>query len=295
MCFQVSFWIEKRRRNNIKVHLVLRTGHLYPVNWLRNLLILKAQTEYILSIDADFLPNKNLLSDILKEFAKIESTNSGQKTAVIVPAFEIFSNDVTFPATKRDVTLLEGQGHVDVFHRKWHPDGHRIWLYNTWKNARDSYSLRKESICSEPEPYIAVRRSQSPYFPETLLERGKNKVAYHFEMCIADFRFVVLADGFLVHKPHTEASKASARVDRCVTQAWSQYQTHLAHAHKKTALYRSNVPGFIYNILYILLCLVIELLWFVWLLAPFLAFITGRRCWFLMRSKLDYKVHVHKV
>ena len=259
------------------IHIVQRTGVLYPVNWLRNLIIRNASTEYIVVIDADFLPSANLMSSLLAKFKDLRTQNLDSNHAIIIPAFEQFSDIGDMTNSKDDVIKYEYTGDMDVFHRKWHPDGHRIWKYDVWKESKSSYILPKETLCSEPEPYIAVRTSQSPLFPEILLERGKNKVAYHFEMCISDFRFVVLHDAFLVHKPHAESFKAGLRVDRCVTDAWSVYRTHLARVHGKSDAYKPRVPGFVYNLLYVLLCVLVELLWLLLLTMPLLCLIIVRK------------------
>ena len=66
MYFQVSKWLSESGRKDIVVHLVERTHRLYPVNWLRNLVIQNASTEYILVVDADFIPSTNLIDELKK-------------------------------------------------------------------------------------------------------------------------------------------------------------------------------------------------------------------------------------
>ena len=270
-------WLQQTGRRNVMVHIVQRSGQLYPVNWLRNLVIRNASTEYILMNDADFIPSKNLMSSLQKHFSQLRSAGLDETHAVIVPAFEMLTYTANFPANKRDVIAQEGQGQLDVFHRKWHPAGHRIWQYDKWKMTNSSYKLPKERVCSEPEPYVAVKTSISPYFPEVLLERGKNKVAYHFELCIKDFQFVVLADGFLVHKMHAQSAQAGTRVDRCVVEAWAHYRTHLAREQGKSSLYKSSIPPFLFNVLYVLLCILLEVPWLLLLGSPLLMFIGSRK------------------
>ena len=258
-----------------------RTGALYPVNWLRNLVIRNATTEYIFTVDADFVPSQNLMSSLLTKLKQLHRKHLDKNHAVIVPAFEQFSNVAKLPEAKRDVIILvDVIGDMDVFHRRWHPDGHRIWKYDVWKESKNSYKLDKETVCSEPEPYIAVRKAVSPYFPEILLERGRNRVAYHFEMCVRDFQFVVLADAFLVHKAHAESTKARLRVDRCVMNAWNVYRDNLGLVYNKTHLYKTSaITGLIYDICYILLTILIEFLWLLLLETPLLCYVVIRKYW----------------
>lgn len=57
----------------------------YPVNALRNLATMCAETEYVLSLDVDFVPSVGLYPFILKHAKSLRNFN---KTAFVLPAFE---------------------------------------------------------------------------------------------------------------------------------------------------------------------------------------------------------------
>ena len=225
-------------------------------------------------------------------FHKLQTNKVDAKQALIVPAFETFDSDIShLPDSKKKLLELERQGHVDVFHRKWHPDGHRIWQFDKWKHSKHAFMLPKEDRCSEPEPYIAVRKADSPFFPETLLERGKNKVAYHFEMCVRDYRFTVIPNGFLIHKPHAESKKANLNVDWCVIDAWRVYRTHVAHVADKAHLYKHVLPAFVRNMGFILLCVLCECLWFLWIQMPLILYFIVRKIMVYRNAVLEHRLH----
>ena len=240
MYTKINDWLSQNKRKNIMVHLVVAEGELYPVNWLRNLVIKNSSTEYIFMVDGDFVPSINLQETLIKQFKDLVNRRIVD-TLLIVPAFEIIDSKVKrLPGTKKDLLKLLDKNSADVFHRKQYPDGHSLWKFDKWRNMKQRYFLYHMKKCSEKsEPYIAMKRAQSPFLPEILLERRKNKIAYFFELCNAGKRFAVIPNEFVVHKMHKPSSQGS-KVTMCVDDAWQVFKDHIAKVHKKTAQFKTT-------------------------------------------------------
>ena len=239
---KISNFLMNSKRQNVIIHLVVAEGQLYPVNWLRNLVIQNSTTEYIFMIDGDFVPSPNLEETMRNHFKHFQATDTDNTNAIIVPAFEITDPDVhTLPSNRDELLQLISEDKADVFHRSNYPDGHRIWKFDRWRYEANSYFLRKRKACTDKsEPYIAIKRTESPLLPETLLERRKNKIAYFFELCNADKRFAVLANEFVIHKLHPQ-SLSNDKVKLCVDDAWDVYRDFVIHKYGKYGFYQVSL------------------------------------------------------
>ena len=278
----ISNYLMTSMRRNVIAHLVVAEGELYPVNWLRNLVIRNTTSEYVFMIDGDFVPSIDLERQLKLKFQKL-SQEKNDNTLVVVPAFEIVDEAVNFiPRDKRALLELMESGQADVFHRAHYPDGHSLWKYDKWKSATKSYLLYHVTACSQKaEPYIALKRSQSPYLPEILLERGRNKVAYYFELCNAGKRFEVLSNEFLVHKLHSSTTAQLNKVSVCVFDAWEVFRTYIAKKYKKTHVYQTTFSEDVHTFRSIVGCLLGDFIFCLCILVPvitLLYLITYRSC-----------------
>ena len=237
----ISNYLMKSMRRNVIAHLVIAEGELYPVNWLRNLVIRNTTSDYVFMIDGDFVPSIDLERQLKLKFQKL-AQEKNDNTLVLVPAFEVLDDQVNFiPRDKKQLLELISNGQADVFHRSHYPDGHSLWKFDKWRSTEKSYLLYHVKACSEKaEPYIALKRSQSPYLPEILLERGRNKVAYYFELCNAGKRFEVLAHEFIIHKLHSSTLAQLNKVSICVFDAWEVFRAYISKKYKKTHIYQQS-------------------------------------------------------
>ena len=224
---QLCNWLNNLERPDVKIILVQKVGLLYPVNWLRNIAIQRAHSKYIFVSDGDFVPSVNLHGRLLSHLGDLER-NGETKTVLLVPAFEMLINDMEIPESRDDIIQQLNIGLVDGFHRGAFEIAHNSTNYKKWMKAKEPYMLPRETPCNDHfEPYLIMERARSPYFPETLLERRKNKIAYQYELCTNGFDYKVIDDGFLVHKHHPESMRALTKVEACVEVAWDVFKQYV--------------------------------------------------------------------
>ena len=235
-------------RQNIMLHLVLAEGELYPVNWLRNLVIQNSSSEYVFMIDSDFVPSAKLESELQRHFrrAKVPEASDSQYPVFIVPAFEILDPAVKrLPRDKEELMLLIESEQADVFHRRLFAPAHDVWQFESWRLLENNYDLANTGVCSpKAEPYMALLRRQSPLLPETLLERGKNKAAYYFELCTAGAEFTVLANEFLIHKYHPSTATNLLKVRDCVFASFDVFMDHTMRKYNRVTSELLMLPFF---------------------------------------------------
>ena len=223
------------QRRNMMLHLVLAEGTLYPVNWLRNLVIRNSSSEFVFMIDADFVPSAGLEAKMQLNLRLLHDPQFSDVVhgpapvrALIVPAFEILDASVAqLPSDKQSLLRMIDSQQADVFHRRTFSPAHDIWQFENWRELQSSFKLSLDSCSPYAEPYVALKRSSSPFLPETLLERGKNKAAYFFELCAADTEFTVLADEFLIHKYHPSTRNTMGKVRQCVFPSYTVFMDYL--------------------------------------------------------------------
>ena len=224
---QLSHWLMEKQRRDIKVVIVEKAGRLYPVNWLRNLGLVHAASKYVFVVDGDFVSSRNLHLKLSKYMQKVESLGRGT-VALLVPAFEMLQPRAFVPQTRADLLKAYSIGEVDGFHMSSFPLAHNLTDYEKWRKSDRAYFLPQTQQCDDHfEPYLVIHRAKSPWFPETLLERRKNKIAYRYELCTRGYQFIVVHDGFIVHKHHSRDMGAMSKTDKCADAAWDVFKMFL--------------------------------------------------------------------
>lgn len=183
---------------------------LYPFNILRNIALHAARTEYVLHLDADFIPNSDAYSSLLKQIVqfKQEGRYGDRKVAFVIPAFESVTNDSVeviqhLPQNKPSfVDLWLGQKQFRVFNGFWLP-------------TEGSTNSKLWAVTSEPyvvqwhadyEPYILAKRCELPDFDERFVGRGFDKISHFYKLESELFQLVVLPNDFVIHIPHPRVS-----------------------------------------------------------------------------------------
>ncbi|XP_065647225.1 xylosyl- and glucuronyltransferase LARGE2s isoform X2 [Hydra vulgaris] len=214
-----------RKRKNIGLHIVYKDGDLYPVNYLRNVALEHVQTTYVFLSDIDFLPMIGLYN-YLRGLANI--TNM-EKKAVVVPAFETYQYKLDYPLSKKQLIEYWGSQKVDTFRGEVWQQGHAATDFQRWKTSSTDYEVRWEV---DFEPYILVKKSSVPLYDMRFVGFGWNKVSHIMELHALRFKFVVAANGFIVHMPHAPSVditkyRSSSLYRRCLGLLKKEFQYEL--------------------------------------------------------------------
>jgi len=75
---------------NVDFHLVVNAERDvdYPINFLRNIVLNNARTDFVLVLDADFIPQVNAHDMLLNEIKTTPKLMYDSKSLLILPAFE---------------------------------------------------------------------------------------------------------------------------------------------------------------------------------------------------------------
>ncbi|KAH8861374.1 LARGE xylosyl- and glucuronyltransferase 2 [Schistosoma japonicum] len=188
-----------QNRTNIGYHVVYVDGKFYPINILRNIAVKYSVTEFIFHIDIDFLPQQNMTDYIENSVNEhlIKNTKS-QSICLVVPAFETFKTHLSLPETKEDLIKSWETGEILPFRHKVWSAGHMSTNYSHWKYSNNDYEVQWSA---DYEPYIIVPRYATK-FDETFIGFGWNKASYIMALDALGYKFIVLANVFLIHLPH---------------------------------------------------------------------------------------------
>ncbi|VDN90108.1 unnamed protein product [Brugia pahangi] len=186
-------------RTNVALHAVYKESTYYPINYLRNVALNSSNdASFVFLADVDFIPRPGGLYAMLCK--KLVMTNSTNKRAFVVPAFEYMSNRVpVIPLTKNELLIELDAQRMQIFRRNKWIQGHVATDYDRWRYADQEYSV---SWRTDYEPYIVVRRRGLPPYDQRFVGFGWNKVSHMMSLNAAGYEFIVLPDAFVVHQPH---------------------------------------------------------------------------------------------
>ncbi|KAI8983692.1 glycosyl-transferase for dystroglycan-domain-containing protein [Pilobolus umbonatus] len=211
----------------------LNQDHLaYPINHLRNIAIAESSAEYILVIDADFVPTTRLYDTI--RFRLIPyifyQSSSMPETAWVVPCFAIREayNDMPIPDTYEELRRLIGR---DIAYVTDPGAGHGPTLAVEIAMVRQlmlTDHLAYE-VCYESqwEPYYVLHRS-APLYDVRFRNQGGDKQSHTLQLNAEGYRFMVLRDVFMIHKDHAEMVWPSGgfEMSQKTVKGWSYFDEY---------------------------------------------------------------------
>ncbi|PSC73160.1 Glycosyltransferase LARGE2 [Micractinium conductrix] len=214
-----DFHERMEKRGRCKLDLVYVTEEvgtieqvgLYPVNALRNKALQLSQTEIVLLLDADFLPNR-ALSDMIHDQRMYDQLRrvTGYRQGIVLPAFETIDDGEEGKSTalkaikSRDVLHeLFKRGELRGFHMDHYNRGHRATDHSRWFETNISYRIPYEEGF---EPYVLVQRRFVPWYDERFKGYRKNKVVHLMHMFRLGLEFASTPHGYVVHSPHPVAN-----------------------------------------------------------------------------------------
>ncbi|KAG0049319.1 hypothetical protein BGZ83_005889 [Gryganskiella cystojenkinii] len=186
----------------IKPQYSLGTHSRYPINQLRNIGIVTAETDYIYVMDADFVPTTKLYNFALTTIIpRLEQ--SSYPTAYVVPCVAIKEDySGRYPDSIKELQPLMKSGVAYITDpRAGHgPTQTRLFMNPPLFGHSVAFEVCFES---QWEPYYIVRRDKPhPYYDERFKNQGGDKQSHALLMNALGFKFLVLRDHFMYHMDH---------------------------------------------------------------------------------------------
>uniref|UniRef100_A0A182NEN0 Beta-1,4-glucuronyltransferase 1 n=1 Tax=Anopheles dirus TaxID=7168 RepID=A0A182NEN0_9DIPT len=195
----------------------------YPVNVGRNVARSAATTHFVLASDIELYPSPDFIPMFLRMIAHPFYQYTLHTAGVyVLPVFEV-AEDVSIPVDKSHLLEALEQGQAIKFHEKICSNCHTVPGYAEWLLAlKYDYTMdihvtskRNGAYVSWEPIYVGTKRE--PEYDERLSWEGKaDKMTQGYIMCILDYDFHVLDNGFLVHRP---GIKTAAQANRPPQQA----------------------------------------------------------------------------
>ncbi|GAB1865524.1 Glycosyltransferase-like protein LARGE1 [Camponotus japonicus] len=228
--------IDLRTRKNIAYHVVYKDGELYPINYLRNTAISYVSTPFLFQLDVDFLPQFGLHENLMNNINRL-NINESDKIALIVPAFETERYRFIFPTNKGELLKFLKRGILYTFRYHVWTQGHAATNYSFWRNSMEPYEVSWEP---DFEPYIVVPKS-APRYDTRFVGFGWNKVSYVTHLTALNYKYIVLPDTFIIHRPHAPSLDIGKfRTDsvyrRCLKKLKDKFVEELMTKYGETAL-----------------------------------------------------------
>mmetsp|Transcript_20514 Transcript_20514/g.59509 ORF Transcript_20514/g.59509 Transcript_20514/m.59509 type:complete len:659 (-) Transcript_20514:44-2020(-) len=204
-------------------HLVIyeSMNALYPINIIRNVASDAAETDYIFTVDIDFMPS--LAShDTIQSYLTDPFWGGqvrGARAAMVVPAFEYTVSNRpeaelfgSLPLTK---TELVRSNDVKPFHLDLFFAGQKPTDYERWYKAEQPYEVQFEE---KYEPYVVLcarGHSLVPRYWDGFIGYRTNKASWIKELSRAGWRFYVMTGGaFVIHMYHDISSRPTMRLGK---------------------------------------------------------------------------------
>eukprot|EP01132_Coremiostelium_polycephalum_P008037 gene8037-9885_t len=191
-------------KKNVDIHLVYKStkDKSYPINSLRNIAIEYALTDFVYTVDIDFIVSPNAHANIVSWITIIDS----YKTFYVIPAFEMdgYSMDSheIFPKTKKELVELMKKDEVRQIHVNLAPEAHFATDYEQWKYSKKPFNSEYQNHW---EPYGVFRKSSHQYDPR-FAGYGWDKVSHTYQLNSLGYKFIVLPDAYMIHLSHPEGS-----------------------------------------------------------------------------------------
>ncbi|XP_043501473.1 beta-1,4-glucuronyltransferase 1-like isoform X2 [Polistes fuscatus] len=198
-----------------------KSGMTYPINVARNVARTSASTARVLVSDIELLPSERLASGFV---AMVHGRPPKLGVVFVLPVFEIDKNEQP-PSNKRELLSAAKAGLAVYFHsiiyiRFLCPHCQRFPGLTRWMVRTDPGKVKPLIITRREYPHhrwepVFIGMREDPLYTENMSWEGKqDKMAQMFEMCLLNYRLVVLDGAFLVHTPGIKRKPQSVSVAR---------------------------------------------------------------------------------
>uniref|UniRef100_A0A7S4PPK2 Glycosyltransferase family 18 catalytic domain-containing protein n=1 Tax=Guillardia theta TaxID=55529 RepID=A0A7S4PPK2_GUITH len=185
-------------RDRVDFHLVLadlHPGRLYPVNTLRNLAMDKCRTQWMVLVDADFVPNDDVYDLLLPRLEPWGKT--GGNEIYVLPAFQMQDKEKGIPRNKMELLSL-GPAVSQVHPEKGRDIAHKYTDYERWRVSSEIYEIQYRMPY---EPYY-VANKRIPRYESAFVGYGNDKTGQCYEVWRSRMKYKILPDCFVFHMDH---------------------------------------------------------------------------------------------
>lgn len=241
---QRRYAAEPLLRQLASLHLLIGSAEeKYPVNRLRNVALEhERHAEFVLMVDVDFICNPGMAGELNALVARLWDSGDEQRPlCAVVPAFELLPG-VAYPRSKEALRRLYYTLAAFQVHYFKGVHAHQPTDYPRWMDAVQGahYQIAYDYLY---EPYVVLRRQQSPRYDEDFIGYGNDKASHAYELQAAGFRFVVAPDSFIIHRDHGEPAW---RADQSSSESWDNWWLFVRRIRHKYPAFRQIVPTWLY-------------------------------------------------
>ena len=190
----------------VTVHLLYSVSSPYPVNSLRNLAILNADSDYVLLMDVDFRP-----SQPMKYFAHRISHSNDQvsrqknrgKEMYVVPALQSRSTSLPKLAYKKEELMeLMEDGTLTASNLCACYGCHAPTDLGRWKAEGARYPVKYQWFY---EPFLLAERASLELYDERFQGYANDKVSHTFANVLSGAVLYTLPDVAIIHMAHAHS------------------------------------------------------------------------------------------
>mmetsp|Transcript_22368 Transcript_22368/g.66296 ORF Transcript_22368/g.66296 Transcript_22368/m.66296 type:complete len:650 (-) Transcript_22368:65-2014(-) len=196
-------------------HVVIHEQYeFYPINIMRNVATDAVETDFIFTVDLDFMPSL-AAHNVIHSYTSHPLWGNqirNSRNAWIIPAFEYTVSDMSdsdlfgsLPLTKAE--LVRSKDAIP-FHINWFFKGHRPTDFDRWYKTDEPYEVRYEQGF---EPYVVLCTRGHNFLPrywEGFKGYKVNKRSWIEELNRAGWGFYVLpGEAFVIHMHHEFKSR----------------------------------------------------------------------------------------
>ncbi|GAM29109.1 hypothetical protein SAMD00019534_122850, partial [Acytostelium subglobosum LB1] len=220
-------WEIAKLMDKADVHLAYKTKdeRFYPINELRNVAIEFSRTNYIFTIDVDFVVSPNLNNHIREQ---LHEANYPTNIFFVVPAMEMdgyaMNNTDIFPMNKSSLVQHIKDGEARSILELVSPEVQGPTKVDVWVNSTKAYDVK---YGPHWEPFGVIHRSAIG-FDQRFAGYGWDKVSHIYYLHLLEFRFMVLPEAYMIHMEHATRSSwfnRSAAEEEYIFKNWYESVT----------------------------------------------------------------------
>ncbi|XP_015115744.1 beta-1,4-glucuronyltransferase 1 [Diachasma alloeum] len=178
-------------------------GMIYPINMARNVARSLAPSSRVLVSDIELLPSDKLASGFLE---MIHGRPPRSALIFVVPVFEIEENERP-PRTKRELMDAVRSGVAVYFHKYVCVHCQKFPGITKWMLRPDPGRVKPLVVTKREYPHhrwepVFIGTREDPLYNEEMSWEGRqDKMVQMLEMCLMNYRLIILDGAFLIHTP----------------------------------------------------------------------------------------------